>query len=748
MKKIKIAGLAPVLVAAAFSAQVAAQSVSITTTNQGRPAGSVATLPVQPFYTDPNYQILTANDLGMHCGDLDSRIAMILPPFNTVHAQVLKRSQKPTILDKSAVSVMYSSTYQSKDPALANAPVTAKDGSIFKSNFWETAVKAYSPFYPAGVLQTYLPQLLTGDPLSRDIGLPVPNVERLYLGDGAVELAQHTMPDITKLTVTSNGAPLSATVAPYKANAPQQCKTQYTSFPFFKNFAFGYVANSVKWFAAEGIPMASFDDNGRENAYALGRFQAKLNSSGATVASLDTVVPVSSEINCKNCHLPTSPGNGLATKRLANPTLPSQDPKYGHVIQWASEEWASNINTLQLHDLMHKTTLYKGFDPVTGDGKSPVACQSCHYTPALDLLQLGPQDAHGLTQTTHKSMSRTMHASHAALKDAKGVALFPIMPPPTNPNRVANQETTPINAYEQNILNKSCYQCHPGKRTQCNRGAMTQAGVVCQDCHGQMAQVGNDFSKNLPGGKFIIASDFYTNAKTPRVPWANEPTCGSCHTGDAVNNLTKTTGAIVADDGFRLLQAYLSTDPKATPILPKNMRFAEPRVKTKGGAMNPQLFRLSTGHGGVFCQGCHGSTHAEWPVPNDNANDNVAANQLQGHAGKLMECQSCHTGTLSANLDGPHGMHPVGNKGYSASWVKGHGDFAESRLTACAACHGAKGEGTDLAVTQDVRSGLKCEKGATCTAGSITIPADTAVDCGLCHNNPYTSPMIKGASAN
>jgi len=126
---------------------------------------------------------------------------------------------------------------------------------------------------------------------------------------------------------------------------------------------------------------------------------------------------------------------------------------------------------------------------------------------------------------------------------------------------------------------------------------MTQAGAVCQDCHGQMAQVGNDFSRNLPGGKFIIASDFYTNPS-------------------------------------------------------------------------------------------------------------------------------------------------------SASWVKSHGDFAESSgLSACAACHGAKGEGTDLAVTQDVRSGLKCESGATCTAGSITLAADTAVDCGMCHDNPYTNPKKARAAA-
>lgn len=32
------------------------------------------------------YTVLAANDLGMHCADLDYQIFSILPPFNVVHA--------------------------------------------------------------------------------------------------------------------------------------------------------------------------------------------------------------------------------------------------------------------------------------------------------------------------------------------------------------------------------------------------------------------------------------------------------------------------------------------------------------------------------------------------------------------------------------------------------------------------------------------------------------------------------------
>ncbi len=84
------------------------------------------------------------------------------------------------------------------------------------------------------------------------------------------------------------------------------------------------------------------------------------------------------------------------------------------------------------------------------------------------------------------------------------------------------------------------FQCHPGERTKCLRGPMYNAGILCQDCHGSMGQVGNDFSADVSidnPGAFVLADDFYTNPDTPRVPWANEPTCQSCHTGDALSNL-------------------------------------------------------------------------------------------------------------------------------------------------------------------------------------------------------------------
>lgn len=132
-----------------------------------------------------------------------------------------------------------------------------------------------------------------------------------------------------------------------------------------------------------------------------------------------------------------------------------------------------------------------------------------------------------------------MHGHHGELKSpVDGSALFPAMPAP-------NVRTA---AQKQSVLEQTCYNCHPGKRTQCMRGAMASAtkassgvdgGLVCQDCHGDMTQVGNDFTGTFPQlpGSIDLAK---------RVPWANEPKCQSCHIGDAM-----TAGGVVAQLGGR-----------------------------------------------------------------------------------------------------------------------------------------------------------------------------------------------------
>jgi hypothetical protein len=752
--------------ATAIIGVTAADAVSINSTSAQGPEPLSPVSEGAPFVKDPAYAIVAVNDLGMHCGDLDTRISSILPPFNVLHSQVIQRGNGglPQVLGEGQVEVFYSAISNPDDPAparvaggLALSSVTG-NGDVYKTNFWDVAFQGYDPFYPSGVLALFYDAINASNNV--DLGLPMPDVERFFLEDGFLSASQQAMPGISN---------------PYTANDPQAFQEHIGTQPFFTNFAFGYTSD-VNLFEAAGVPIAAFDDFGQENPYPLVRVQAEISNS--PVATVDIVMPISGEAECQACHAaPQDGGNGTATvdAGLANIQVSIDDPLEGADVPLAaSVEWASDINILRLHDQKHGTSLESGFDPVTGRGNEPVVCQRCHYTPALDLAQLGPLGpendtsldlnggtlhieslANGRDQVKHKSMSNVMHSHHAS------TGLFPGMPPAIN---AQGQRRSP--AQTQSILEETCYRCHPGKRTQCMRGAMANGGLVCQDCHGQMAQVGDDFSRNVSPanpGAFELGPDFYTNPATPRVPWANEPSCGSCHTGYATDNLAGDPNVLVNptdtlgnSDGIRLLAAYRTNDSRAAAIVPTNKAFAED-VVAEGTAAdgNPKLYRVSTGHGGLMCEGCHGSTHAEWPVANPTANENVPSRQIQGHRGYIAQCQVCHEpndASLPLGNNGPHGMHAIAdlepNLGVNGvdngtsfqpdtRWNLQHRSF-RNQGPGCESCHGDDLRGTVLSRTADERTVLcKDNKGSLpgCAAGQSTavIPKGTPVGCGLCH---------------
>jgi hypothetical protein len=157
-----------------------------------------------------NFRVLAINDLGMHCGDFDTRISSILPPFQVLLGQVIQRGATPT-LNPLGVTLEYSAATNPNDPILGQPGVQRGlkgDGSTYKTNFWDAiAGGAYDPFYPGGLGIT--PLATGGFPVTADIGLPVPNVEELYIGadgvvdqpggsnDGTLTAVQHAMPGLT-----------------------------------------------------------------------------------------------------------------------------------------------------------------------------------------------------------------------------------------------------------------------------------------------------------------------------------------------------------------------------------------------------------------------------------------------------------------------------------------------------------------------------------------------------------------------
>jgi hypothetical protein len=85
-------------------------------------AGCPATTPPAASW---DYVVLAWNDLGMHCMNEDFSELMILPPYNTLHAQVIDRRHGEPEIVRSGVQVSYM--------------FPDNTSSVDKTNFWEYA---------------------------------------------------------------------------------------------------------------------------------------------------------------------------------------------------------------------------------------------------------------------------------------------------------------------------------------------------------------------------------------------------------------------------------------------------------------------------------------------------------------------------------------------------------------------------------------------------------------------------------
>jgi hypothetical protein len=344
------------------------------------------------------------------------------------------------------------------------------------------------------------------------------------------------------------------------------------------------------------------------------------------------------------------------------------------------------LNILRLHDdrqrgqpawtaaLQRLALRPDGLEATLRDDHRPVLCAACHASNALP----------GTGISGIAPLTSAMHTKHAAVRN-------------------------PVNGLtlDASANRSACYSCHPGSTTRCLRGAMGAAVAAdgsmemqCQSCHGNMSKVGD----------------------ARRVGWLQQPACQNCHSGTASQNSGELRYTSVFDAGGALRS-------------PANATFATTANQPAAGF---DLFRFSTGHGGLACEACHGSTHAEYP--SSHRNDNLQSQQLQGHAGVLSNCTTCHA-TPTNGLNGPHGLHPLG-----AAWVNAHGDIAERNRSACQSCHGSDYRGTVLSASQS-------DQTLSTKFGSRSYWRGARIGCYSCHDGPGSesatrnhAPVVTDAS--
>ncbi len=512
------------------------------------PAGQTAT-----------YTLVAWSELGMHCMDgKDYSIFAVLPPYNTVRAQLIKNGSTAQLVT-TGVTITYE--------AVADTAGSINTSSSNKTNFW-----------------TYASVLFLAS-LNIDVGLA--------------------------------GKPVQSAT-------PRQLD---------------FNSSAAVW-EAVGIPTVPYDDTGVTNAYPMAKIVAK-DSSGTVLAEAKIVLAVSDEMSCKNCHASGSDPAAQPASGWENNPDPAKDVKLNILkLHDQKNDITSYLSALATNGYTYQASLYQ-----TAKSGTPILCATCHASNALS--------APGLTGIP--PLTQSMHSFHG---------------PVVNPASGATMDnaTSPF---------ASCYLCHPGVNTKCQRGAMRS--IACMSCHGNLSAVGS----------------------SARRGWLDVPACQNCHT-----------------DGERFTTAFDGTGQWRTTA---DTRFA---TNPNTPVPNAHLFRMSKGHGNLGCPSCHGSPHAEYPTAHPN--DNVYPLALQSYGGEIRECTICHgtTATLSST-GGAHGIHTLGQ-----TWVDQHKNYADnSGYTACAACHGTDYRGSPLSVTNVARS-FKAED------ATKNFPAGYLIGCYDCHNGP------------
>lgn len=211
-----------------------------------------------------------------------------------------------------------------------------------------------------------------------------------------------------------------------------------------------------------------------------------------------------------------------------------------------------------------------------------------------------------------------------------------------------------------------------------NTGLMGSRPVLCANCHGSNA-LGMPGSADLPNlsramhkrhapegsGAQQPAAGFDINrirnllqatdisAITPAiVPSEGTNDCYLCHPGQQTQCLRDTMKA----KGMTCASCHGGTAQVADPA--RRPWIDEPQCGACHGAQyaeeSGKRYRDSVGHGGLYCEACHGSPHAI--LPSLEANDNIQNIALQGHAGTLSDCTICHAQVPTG--PGPHGIQP------------------------------------------------------------------------------------------
>ena len=172
---------------------------------------------------------------------------------------------------------------------------------------------------------------------------------------------------------------------------------------------------------------------------------------------------------------------------------------------------------------------------------------------------------------------------------------------------------------------------------------MNRRPILCAECHSSNAL-------NAPGVNGLPSFSNAMHKKHSGKVSADMTGCYQCHPGPN----TKCLRDVMFQKGLTCITCH---GPMSQVAQNPNPWLNEPRCAStachgSGFTQDQALYRQSKGHGGVYCEACHDSTHAI--APTVEPNDAIKFITWQGFQGTLRKCTVCHI--TQPTQPGPHNM--------------------------------------------------------------------------------------------
>ncbi len=424
------------------------------------------------------YNIFINYELGMHCVGFDVSYCCVIPPYNSIQAQVFKTGEEgrmPRLLSPGDGLLLY---YSVRDNSYS-------EGN--KMKYWQISKDVYGTGRmdePGDTMANYVwTHLFIYKDLEGTIPQDWTEEKRLYVGKD-IQVPIDSGP---------TGKSLAGGYLSYAGSSGGNRVFTDSMIPEVKNIPLTLTA-SYLWDAL-GLPLTAFNDSRRKGTirtitnedfqpyqYSVIQLRDKAGKpvmvQGKPVEFLGT-----NPVDIPNCYICHS-GEGKAARLSREEGLSLFDKEYAYwknnypdISEFMARQSQATINLLELHDKHHGTCLLKEYDSDASSNRlgsvGSVFCADCHGDNISGNLQSPRPGATGYKTVKAKTLTEAIHVTHAAsipMPDKAGRTqncqachpthwqLEKMNNPSTNPFQIVDEEGNPqFSNTDVRIAGGGCY---------------------------------------------------------------------------------------------------------------------------------------------------------------------------------------------------------------------------------------------------------------------------------------------------